>query len=378
MRKIAVFSGKRGGFGALISLMRLINSDSKMSLDLIVTDMHLSNFFGYTANEVKKFFKISAKIKLNQINDSGLSRSIALGECVIQSTKVLNKLRPDILVLLGDRGEVLSAAIAALELNIPIAHILGGDLAGNRDGNRIHAISKLSHIHFPSSQDSYNRLIHLGEEKWRVNNFGATYIDYIMQKKYTSIKEIRKKFKISKDEKYAICIQHPTTLNEDKSFNESQILFSTLNSINYKIFLIYPCSDQGYLGVVRAIKNFSNNNKFSIHKNIEAFDFWGLMKNASFFIGNSSSGLMETPYFNLPTINLGMRQNGRIRDNNVIDAKYEKKSIQNAIKKVNSANFRKKIKNSYIFGKGKASEKIFKVLKNIKLDQKLIMKKMTY
>ena len=240
MRKIAVFSGKRGGFGALISLMRLINSDSKMSLDLIVTDMHLSNFFGYTANEVKKFFKISARIKLNQINDSGLSRSIALGECVIQSTKVLNKLRPDILVLLGDRGEVLSAAIAALELNIPIAHILGGDLAGNRDGNRIHAISKLSHIHFPSSQDSYNRLIHLGEEKWRVKNFGYSAMDYVLQKNYATKIQIEKKFNFKINCPIILFTQHPVPLESEKlNFNFKKIIkaIKRLTKLNIKIII---------------------------------------------------------------------------------------------------------------------------------------------
>ena len=378
MRKIAVFSGKRGGFGALMHLMKLIENDSETSLNLIVTDMHLSKFFGYTANEVKKFFKISAKIQLNQKNDTGLSRGIALGDCVTQTTKVLNKLKPDILVLLGDRGEVLSAAIAAMELNIPIAHILGGDLAGNRDGNRIHAISKLAHIHFPSSIDSFKRIINLGEEKWRVHNYGATYIDHIVKKKYTSNVQVRENLKIKKDEKYITCIQHPTTLNEDQSFIESNILFNVLKKTNFKIFLIYPCSDQGYLGVIKAINKFSLHKNFNIYQNIEALDIWGLMEGASLFIGNSSSGLMETPYFNLPAINLGMRQNGRVRDMNVINSKYEEAEIKIAIQKALSDSFNKKLKNNYIFGKGNASEKIFNIIKNIQIDKKLIMKKMTY
>ena len=121
-----------------------------------------------------------------------MSRATALGNCVVKVTKSLNKLKPDILVLLGDRGEVLSAAIAAIELNIPIAHILGGDLAGNRDGNRIHSITKLAHLHFPSSVDSYKRILNLGEEAWRVHNFGATYVDNIVSRNYTSNIQVRK------------------------------------------------------------------------------------------------------------------------------------------------------------------------------------------
>lgn len=378
MRHIAVFSGKRGGFGALMSLMQMINEDPKTKLSLIVTDMHLSKAFGYTIREVKKYFKITSKLNLDQKDDSGMSRASALGNCVVKVTKSLNKLKPDILVLLGDRGEVLSAAIAAIELNIPIAHILGGDLAGNRDGNRIHSITKLAHLHFPSSVDSYKRILNLGEEVWRVHNFGATYVDNIVSRNYTPNIQVRKKYNISAKENYFICIQHPTTLNEEKSYTESSNLFKVLKKFKCKIILIYPCSDQGYQGVIKAINKFSSNKNFLIHKNIDANDFWGLMEDASLFIGNSSSGLIETPYFNLPTVNLGIRQKGRVRDNNVIDSSYKIKSIEISIKKALSQNFKSKILNNNIFGNGKASKNIFKVIKNIRLDKKLLMKKMTY
>tara|TARA_Y100000816_G_scaffold122065_1_gene85790 strand:- start:26701 stop:27840 length:1140 start_codon:yes stop_codon:yes gene_type:complete len=377
-RRIAVFSGKRGGFGALINLMKLINNDKSTNLHLIVTDMHLSKKFGYTINEVKKSFNVNSKIKLNQKNDTGISRVIALGDCQIKVSKILKKTNPDILILLGDRGEVLSAAIAATELNIPIAHILGGDLAGNRDGNRIHAISKLSHLHFPSSADSYNRLIKLGEEPWRVNNFGATYVDNIIKKNFTKNINVRKKYHLKINEKYIICIQHPTTLNEKKAYSESINLFKVLSRTDYKILLIYPCSDQGYLGVLKAINIYKKNKNFNIYKNIEAYDFWGLMEGASLFIGNSSSGLIETPYFGLPTVNLGNRQNGRIRDINVIDSSYKIEEIEKCIKRGLSKQFKSRIKNNFIFGKGDASKKIFNKIKNIKINQKLIMKKMTY
>ena len=378
VRHIAVFSGKRGGFGALMNLMTMINEHPKTRLSLIVTDMHLSRTFGYTVNEVKKYFKITSQLNLNQKDDKSSSRAFALGKCIVKVTKSLGKLKPDILILLGDRGEVLSAAIAAIELNIPIAHILGGDLAGNRDGNRIHAITKLAHIHFPSSLDSYKRILNLGEEKWRVHNFGATYIDNIVSKNYTPNIKVRAKYNLTSKENYIICIQHPTTLNEEKSYSESLNLFRVLKASKYKIILIYPCSDQGYQGVIKAINKFSSDNNFLIYKNIDAYDFWGLMEGASLFIGNSSSGLIETPYFNLPAINLGIRQKGRVRDSNVIDSSYEINSIKRSMKKALSQSFKSKTLNNYIFGNGKASENIFKLIKNIQLDKKLLMKKMTY
>jgi len=190
-RKIAVVTGKRGGFGALMTLMRTINKDPQMELSLIVTDMHLSSFFGNTVKEVEREFVISAKVNLHQRGDGGLERSIALGRCMSKMANTLSKIKPDIVVLLGDRGEVLSTAIAAMELNVPIAHILGGDVAGNRDGNRIHAITKLANIHFPSSEDSYNRILKLGEDTTRVFNFGSTYIDLIIKREFTDNKEVR-------------------------------------------------------------------------------------------------------------------------------------------------------------------------------------------
>jgi len=317
-RKIAVLTGKRGGFGAMITLMQEIESDLDMQLELIVTDMHLSPLFGSTVKEIKKWFKNPHHVDLEQKGDSGIERGQALGRCVVKMTKILSKIHPDILVLLGDRGEVLSSAIAATELNIPIAHILGGDVAGNRDGNRIHAITKLAHLHFPSSDDSYTRILKLGEEPWRVFKFGATYIDLIVAKKFTANNRAREKYHIGPDEPYIICIQHPMTLQENNSYTEAKALYTALKQTGMKTLIIYPCSDQGYKGVLKALREASKVPQFSIHKNIDSDDFLGLMSGTSLFIGNSSGGLMETPYFDLPTINVGLRQRGRVRDTNVI------------------------------------------------------------
>lgn len=377
-RKIAILSGKRGGFGAMLGLMKFIDQDPEMDLQLIVTDMHLSEYFGYTAREVEKFFNISYKLDLRQQDDSGEEKGRALGRCIIKMANILTEIKPDILVTLGDRGEVLSGCIAAMELNIPTAHIGGGDIAGNRDGNRIHAITKLAHLHFPFSADSGRRITKLGEESWRVFSVGSPYADFIVQKKYTPNDQAKKKYNIKIDEKYIICIQHPMTLQESKSYKEACELLNVLVEKKIKTIITYPCSDQGYKGTVRAIEEFSYIPFFQIYKNIEALDFWGLMAGASLFIGNSSSGLMETPYFSLPTINIGLRQNGRIRDNNVIDVEPQKEKILGTIDKALSLEFKRQIKNSYIFGNGHAGEKIYKILKEVQIDDKLLMKKITY
>ena len=377
-RKIAILTGKRGGFGALIGVMKLIAKDPALKFDLIVTDMHLSPKFGSTVQEVEKWFKVSSRIDLEQSNDSARERAKALGRAVIKMVEVLTKLKPDILLTLGDRGEVLSAAIAALELNIPIAHILGGDVAGNRDGNRIHAITKLAHLHFPSSQDSYQRILKLGEEPWRVHNVGASYIDYIVAKKYTPNKAVRKKYHLGPREDYFICIQHPMTMQEGRSYDEMYQLLSALKSYGTRTIIVYPCSDQGYQGTLAAINKFKNVPFFDVYKNIEALDFWGLQSGAKLFIGNSSSGLMETPYFKLPTVNIGNRQKGRIHDNNVIDASPKPTAILSAINRALSKSFRSKISNHHVFGNGQAGKKIVAVLKNVEINDKLLMKKITF
>jgi len=380
-RKIAVLTGKRGGFGALITLMEAIQEDPDMELHLIVTDMHLSNFFGKTINEVKKKFPKHYKIYLNQKDGSKKERSLALSRCAEGMSKILSKIKPDILVLLGDRGEVLSSAMVATELGIPIAHILGGDVVGNKDGSRIHAITKLSHLHFPSNKEAYNRIIELGEERWRVFSFGSTYIDILLEYKFYKDKEnlqIREKYNIGLKEKYYICIQHPMTFKEGQSYKEMVSLLRVLRDLKIKTLIIYPCSDPGYEGIINAINKFSHIPYFQIYKNIEALDFWKLMSGCSLFIGNSSSGLMETPYFGVPSVNIGQRQDGRVRDNNVINTNADEKDILKAINIATSKNFKKSIKNHFLFGRGGAGLKIKEVLKNIEIGDKLIMKKITY
>lgn len=378
-RTIAVLTGKRGGFGALITLMQAIEADPDLRLELIVTDMHLSAMFGETVKEVEKWFKDPHRVDLGQTGDSASERAHALARAVSGFADVLSKIKPDILVTLGDRGEVLAAVNAALELNVPVAHILGGDVAGNRDGVRIHAITKLAHLHFPSNKDAYRRILKLGEEKWRVFDFGSTYIDLAVQKKYTPNAQARAKYNIKPEEPYLLCIQHPTTLEEADSYAEAKAVYRALKNTGMKSIIVWPCSDQGYSLVLKALDEFKDVPQFSVHKNIEVQDFWGLMAGAAAMVGNSSSGLMETPYFDLPSVTVGHRQDGRARDTNgIVVSEPTVEKVEAAIKKALSPAFRKKIKNHYVFGKGNAGPRIAKVLKTVPLGKKLLQKKITF
>lgn len=383
-RKICVFSGKRGGFGAYVPLMRIIENDPDLELQVLLGDMHASKEFGRTVDEAKKFFP-QAKIELIEMGagrgDSRIIRAENLGVCMEKTAGILERLKPDIVLVHADRGEHLMVAFAALNLGIPIAHTQGGDVSGNIDEIQRHAITKLAHLHFSENEKSAERIIKMGEEPWRVHNVGSTYIDRIAQKMYSPIKETREKYGLEEKEDFYIIIFHPDTyLSQEENYQQAKIVFQAVEKTNQRTFVLYPCSDPGYEGVIKAIEDIKESPNFMVYKNIENLDFLSLMSQAKAIIGNSSSALVEAPYFHLPAINIGRRQEGREREENVIDALPEEKDIVEKIKFIETDKvFREKLeKCGYRLGNGQAGEKIVEVLKKIKIDEKLLKKKMTY
>ena len=383
-RKICVFSGKRGGFGAYMLLMRMIEKNPSLELQILLGDMHASKEFGETAKEARKFFP-KAKIELIKMGagrgDSQVIRAENLGVCLQKTAGILNKLKPDIVLAHSDRGEHLMVAFASLNLGIPVAHTQGGDVSGNIDDIQRHAITKLAHLHFPETKDSAERIKKMGEEPWRVHNVGSTYIDRIAQKLYTSPLLARQKYGLGAKEKFYIVIFHPDTyLTRRQNYKQAKIVYQAIKKTGLRSFVLYPCSDPGYEGIIKAIDEIKNDPQFMVYKNIENLDFLSLMSQAKAIIGNSSSALVEAPYFKLPAINIGRRQEGRDREENVIDAKPEISDILKKIKFIeNNKKFRAKLKKcGYRLGNGKAGEKIVKVLKNIKIDEKLLKKRITY
>jgi UDP-N-acetylglucosamine 2-epimerase (non-hydrolysing)/GDP/UDP-N,N'-diacetylbacillosamine 2-epimerase (hydrolysing) len=360
--------------------MQLIDKDSNLKLQLVLTDMHLDRKFGYTVSEVKKWFKIAKTIPLNQKGDSPKARTEALGKALEKIAGTLNQLKPDIVLLLGDRSETLIAAFASLQLRIPVAHVQGGEISGNIDGIQRHAITKLCHIHFAETKKAAQRLLKLGEEKWRVHFTGAPYIDFIKKKLYTPERKVRKKIGLSPKEKFFIILQHPVTTEPEKSYYQMRQTLKAVKEFSQKCILIYPCSDQGHQGIIDAIEQVRGDSQFLIHKNIGASDFIGLEAIAQVLIGNSSAGIYEAPYLYLPVVNIGKRQAGRERENNVIDVVHDKKMIAKSIEK---ALYNKKFSRGlrrlkHTYGDGRAYKKIVKVLKKIELNERLLEKRMTY
>lgn len=379
-RKICILTGKRGGFGALIPTMQLIEQDPDLDLSVIATDMHLNEKFGKTIEEVKQWVTKVYYVPMNQKDDRPINRTKALAVCMKGISKVLNKLRPDIFLVLGDRGEVVAAVLAALHLGIPIAHIQGGDISGNIDEMMRHAVTKMSHIHFASTEKSAKRIKKLGEEDWRIHVVGDPHIDMIVKKRYTNGKYVKKLYNIAEQDNFLITLVHPETIDPANSYINMNAVLKVIESQKIRTLVVYPCSDHGHQGIIDAIEEFSNSPMFSFHKNIEAVHFWGLMSEASALIGNSSAGLIEAPYFNLPVLNLGTRQSGRERWLNVIDSPFKKNSIRNVLVKVLSLQFRKSLENvkNKPFGDGNACAKMVSILKSVKIDNILLEKRMTY
>jgi GDP/UDP-N,N'-diacetylbacillosamine 2-epimerase (hydrolysing) len=380
MKKIFVLTGKRGGFGAMKPMLRLMRDEPTIDLQLVVTDQHLSHAFGNTVEEVEKEFKCSAKVDLQQEGGTPLNRAQALGVCVTKMSQVLSDLKPDICVLYGDRGEVLASALVATTLGIPIAHIQGGDLSGSVDEQMRHAITKLAHIHFPSTEESGTRLKKMGEDPSSVHIVGDNHIDLLVAGEYANRSEVMQRLGIVDGRPTIIILQHPETTDPDASLAQMDETFKAVSGIDAQYIVIYPCSDAGYEGIVDSIEQNTFESKFKVFKNVDAHIFWGLLKIASALVGNSSSGIIEAPTFKLPVVNIGRRQDNRLRSENVIDVPHEKNAIKEAIEKaLNDSSFRDKVSEcSQIYGDGEAGLRIVDVLKNMEIKKDLFVKRMMY
>lgn len=380
IRHIAVLTGKRGGYGAMKPMLRLIDNDPHLRLSLIVTDQHLNPAFGTTVTEVARDFDVAAQVIMDQTGDSPIERVAALGTCLMKMPKVLEELAPDILVLYGDRGEVLAAATAALHLRIPVAHVQGGDISGNADEHMRHAVTKLSHLHFPSTEEAGERIRRMGEEPWRIHVVGDNHVDSIVAADYASESKVRRQFGLVPGGAPLIVLQHPETTRKRDHYADMKATLDAVLAQRRRTIIVYPCSDVGYQGIVRAIEEVADRPGVSLHRNIDAPDFAGLLSLAGAMVGNSSAGLIETPYFGLPAINIGERQKGRHAAENVLHCEADAAEIAAALDAaLNDEAFRARARTcSRPFGDGKAGERVVDVLRKTPNDPRLFDKRTTY
>jgi len=381
MRKIAVVTGTRAEYGYLKPLMKAIQSDSKLELVTLITGMHLLSDFGNTYQIVENDFSKTVKIPMTLDGDDLKDMADYLSSGIRNFADYLSGNKPDIIVVLGDRSESLAAALAAMYLNIPIAHINGGDVSGgNIDESIRHAITKIAHIHFAHTQENADRLEKMGENKKRIFVTGALTLDTILNIDMQTKEDIFKKYNLDPNKTTFLVVQHPITTLEDKGFSQMNELFLALDELKKQIVLIYPNCDAGYKEIINLIKKYENKRYVHALKNLSHEDYLSLLNSVDLMIGNSSSGIIESASFKLPVVNIGNRQKRRERSENIIDVKPEKDKILNAIDfALNNKDFLKKVnKCKNKFGDGDSSEKIVNILKNIKIDGELIQKQITY
>ncbi len=370
MKRICVISGSRADYGLLYWTLTKLKDSSFFELQICVTGMHLSHEFGMTYKMIEKDgFKIDYKVETLISGDSGASVSKSVGLGIIGFTDVFEKLRPDLILVLGDRFEIFSAVSAGMALRIPIAHCHGGELSlGAIDDAMRHSITKMSHIHFVSTEDYSKRIVQLGEEKSRVFNVGALGIESLKKIKFKSKKQLKNELGINFLEKSFLITFHPETLNKKTSESKfAEILKAVDKFENTTLIFTKPNADSEGRLLIDMIDNYILKNRFKsfCFKSLGQTNYLSTMSNVNLIIGNSSSGLIEAPYFKIPTINVGDRQKGRLYGESVINCKCNYKSIYESIKKGLNANFLESIKNSKNpYGNSNSSSKIINVLKN--------------
>jgi UDP-hydrolysing UDP-N-acetyl-D-glucosamine 2-epimerase len=378
-RRILVLTGKRGGYGAMKPMLRALRGDPRLELQLVVTDQHVDPRFGATVAEIRAEFDVAGELALDQANDTPQARAEALGRCVSGMARLFGELRPDLCVLYGDRGEVLAAALAATTMNVPIAHVQGGDRSGSLDEVMRHAITKLAHLHFPSIPSSAERIARMGEETWRIHTVGDTHLDPIVAGEHAPPEAVAAAFGLDLGKPVLVVLQHSETSAPQDSYAQMVETLEAVRQSGHQAVVVHPCSDAGYEGVLRAIEELAQPPQFRVRINVEAPLFMGLLKLAAALVGNSSSGIIETPVLRLPAINIGRRQDARLSAENVLHVGHDRAAIRAAIERTLGEKFRAVAAAcEQPYGDGRAGERIAHVLTTVPLDRRLLVKPITY
>jgi GDP/UDP-N,N'-diacetylbacillosamine 2-epimerase (hydrolysing) len=378
MKKVAVVTGSRAEYGLLKPLLYAINNSDQLQLLLLVTGMHLMPEFGNTYLQIEEDgFKINAKIDDGLKGDTAKDISRAVGKATIGFAETLHSLRPELMVVLGDRSEILAAVTAAVIFNIPVAHIHGGETTeGAYDEFIRHAITKMSHLHFASCERYRKRIIQLGEHPSTVFNVGAIGIDSIKKLPLMDKPTFEAAIGKTLDKKAVLITFHPVTLEKNTAKEQFGTLLEVLDKLKETTLIFTkPNSDKDGLVIGEMIDNYVNlkPDKAVAFFSLGQHRYLSALQHVDFVIGNSSSGIIEVPYFKKPSINIGDRQKGRITPDSVIHCKPRRQNIIEAIKKANSKDFNEKVQaQRQLYGDGHTTEKIVKQLTT--LDTKSLKK----
>jgi GDP/UDP-N,N'-diacetylbacillosamine 2-epimerase (hydrolysing) len=382
-RTVAVVTGTRAEYGLLRSSMEAIEDDPVLSLQTVATGMHLSPQHGYTVTEIRDDgFTVDFEVEMLLTGDSKASMARSVGIGVTGMTNALDHLDPDIVLVLGDRDEAFAAAVAAAHMTIPVAHVHGGDAmtGATIDDSIRHALTKFAHIHFPATEQSATRIERLGEEPWRITPVGAPGLDDIRADRYTDPSVIADQFGFDANRPTIIVLQHPETAATDAAGRQMQTTLDAVTSIDGDILLVYPNADAGSQAMIDEIESHPGRDRMTVVENLPRRDFLGAMAGADLMVGNSSSGIIEAPSFDLPVVNVGRRQEDRERGANVIDVGFDEAEVLTTIERcLEDDSVQKRASggaNPYDYGG--TADRIVDRLREIDIDERLLQKQITY
>jgi UDP-N-acetylglucosamine 2-epimerase (non-hydrolysing)/GDP/UDP-N,N'-diacetylbacillosamine 2-epimerase (hydrolysing) len=379
VRTIGVVTTSRADYGVYLPLLRAIEQDGDLELLLVVGGMHLSPEFGYTADAIEADgFVINQRVNMLSFSDApdAIAKSMGLGtegfaQAYADST-------PDLLLVLGDRFEMHSAALAALPFKIPVGHIHGGEITeGAIDDALRHCITKLSHLHFAATEDYGRRIEQLGEESWRITISGAPSLDNLHSIELLNQQTLEENCGFSLEIAPLLVTYHPVTLEYEQAEWQAGQLLEALEESGFPVVFTMPNADTNGRLIHQMMKDFVKHHPRSwLVNNLGTQQYFSLMAHGSAMVGNSSSGMVEAAPFSLPVVNIGSRQKGRIRTANIIDVDYSKAEILDGIRLATSEHFREEA-NKVVspYGDGHAAERIVSVLKNVELGDRLVTKR---
>lgn len=376
-RTIAVITTSRADYGHLYWPLRDLSVNENVDLRIVALGSHLSPEFGNTIREIEKDgFEIDSRIECLLSSDTDVGMAKTIGLATLSLADLFGQMRPHLLLLIADRYEMLAPASVALALRIPIAHIEGGEVSeGAIDDAVRNALTKMSHIHFTSTYTARDRVIAMGEEEWRVHRAGAPSLDHLRRQTLLDREQVEERLGLDLRTPTILVVYHPMTIARD-TLQEVDSLFAALESLPDQILFCYPNADAGSRALIDRTKTFLASRKpGKIFTNLDSITYLSLLGQVDVLVGNSSSGIMEAASFSLPAVNVGLRQQGRERARNILDADAHPRSILEALKTARTPEFRQcLIGMANPYGEGFASETIVRVLTTISLSQELLMK----
>lgn len=381
-RRVAYVTGTRADYGLFSEALKRIRERPDFELSLIVTAMHLESQFGLTIRDIETDgMPIEARVPTLSMGDTGGEQARAIGRAILGLTDALERIRPDVVIVLGDRGEMLAGAIAAAHLNIPVAHVHGGEVSGTVDDLVRHAISKLSHLHFPATEEAADRLRKLGEQPDRIWVVGATGLDYLRRFEPIPDAELAAELNLDPGKPFVLFTQHPVTVEMADATAQMETSLAALADAGVQVVATYPNADAGGKAMIEVLDRWAAVSPWlHVFPSLGQRRYASVLRRAAAVAGNSSSGIIEAPFFGVPVINIGSRQAGRLRAENVVDVGYDREEIRAAVVAALSDEVliarARACHNPY--GDGHAGEKIAGVLATIELGPAVLTKRMAY